>query len=699
MADRTRSGGKKVAPLRPARKQEFVIEGEEEESSEAVEAGPVDVEAIGESGKEKPAARRKAPAKAAPPSKIAKPARSAAAPPPRRGWVKFAAVGIVIVLLIVVVGFLFTNAGAPSAKINTPGTDINSVQAGRSVSFDGSGSSPGPMGGKPIDKYSWDFGDGLKATGSMVSHSFSQKGDYTVRLTVTDSGGQTGSASLKLHVVGTVVTIPMAMLGDTITYDVQGAFDISNPNGVWTYTYTQKIGLINVVVTATVTKAHMTIDHNQNPEMTVTISQSSAEDGFAQTHQCVDSKTTQTLPLTGYADVTLKPQSGLQSNINQAISGNANAKEHAFSDLNSNKTVKTTRSDNYNIGLGASGTAGSFQKTGNDNSTSYPKDRQDFNVDALRANRTFRTGDSGSTTFGGTTLLWTVVGEDNINGIQCLQIRITMDDNMMAKNGLTAFELDTWVSGSISLPLKFTLNTTGLQQGNTVVVQYSSTYTSFVPGTTNIPYGTSGGPYITRMPIDYFATPDTYGPAMGGNSPTLANYPLPEAVNTVTANSQGLKTYLASNQGAFLVNAQFNNTGTPVWDLTFGTTNSSSAYEVIVLKGGSITSQNSVTISKVTRSIKDYNPALTFTGAEQVFKGKSEIASVVYQGDQINTGAFNFGSKADVPVPTSGLPISTNIFSSSTDYYFYVEARDGSFSAGADSETGQVMFFSTHSGN
>jgi hypothetical protein len=449
----------------------------------------------------------------------------------------------------------------------------------------------------------------------------------------------------------------------------------------------------------------MTIDHNQNPEMTVTISQGQAEDGFSQTHQCVDSKTTQRLPLTGYADVTLKPQNGgFPSSINQTISGSANAEEHAFSDLNTNTTVNTTRTDSYAIGLGASGNPGSFQKNGNDASSTYPKNRQEFNVDALKANRTFRTGDSGSTTFGDTTLLWTVVGEDNINGIQCLQIRITMDDNTMAKNGLTVFELDTWVSGSISIPLKFTLHTEGTQKGNTTVVDYSSTFKSFTAGTGSIPYGscpanTPDGHFYARMPNVDNGTPDKYGPAMGGNSPTLAGYLLPEAVNTATANSQGLKTFLASRPTAFLVNAQFNNTGTAAWDLTFGTTNASSAYEVIVLKGGSITSQNSVTIDQVSQSIKDYNPALTFTGAEQVFQAKPEINNKVYSGGQINTAVYNFGSKADVPMATSGIPISTNIFSSATEYYFYVEAFDGSFSAGADSETGQVLFFSNHRGS
>ena len=40
-----------------------------------------------------------------------------------------------------------------------------------------------------IVSYSWDFGDGNTATGVIVDHAYSEDGNYTVTLTVTDDDG------------------------------------------------------------------------------------------------------------------------------------------------------------------------------------------------------------------------------------------------------------------------------------------------------------------------------------------------------------------------------------------------------------------------------------------------------------------------------------------------------------------------------
>jgi PKD repeat protein len=60
------------------------------------------------------------------------------------------------------------------------------------VTFDGSNSSD-PDG--EVVGYRWDFGDGNSGSGQIVEHTFLNQGQYTIRLTVTDNDGETGSTT------------------------------------------------------------------------------------------------------------------------------------------------------------------------------------------------------------------------------------------------------------------------------------------------------------------------------------------------------------------------------------------------------------------------------------------------------------------------------------------------------------------------
>ncbi len=63
----------------------------------------------------------------------------------------------------------------------------SSPQKGETVVFDASSSSD-PDG--YIESYFWDFGDGEKGDGEMVSHVYSSAGEYVVKLTVKDNEGK-----------------------------------------------------------------------------------------------------------------------------------------------------------------------------------------------------------------------------------------------------------------------------------------------------------------------------------------------------------------------------------------------------------------------------------------------------------------------------------------------------------------------------
>ena len=85
-----------------------------------------------------------------------------------------------------------------------------------------------------VSGYTWNFGDGLSASGSVVSHSYPTPGNYTARLTVTDNNGATGSAVTPIVVTSQVNLPPQALISIspdrgviplTITFDAAGSRD------------------------------------------------------------------------------------------------------------------------------------------------------------------------------------------------------------------------------------------------------------------------------------------------------------------------------------------------------------------------------------------------------------------------------------------------------------------------------------------
>jgi PKD repeat protein len=88
--------------------------------------------------------------------------------------------------------------GAPNAVFTFGVTNALT----HTLTFDGSGSTAlGTATIDPATGYAWAFGDGLSGTGAIVSHPYAFAGTYTVRLTVTDSLGRTGSSTQ-------IVTVP-----------------------------------------------------------------------------------------------------------------------------------------------------------------------------------------------------------------------------------------------------------------------------------------------------------------------------------------------------------------------------------------------------------------------------------------------------------------------------------------------------------
>jgi len=87
-----------------------------------------------------------------------------------------------------------------AAPVNPPTAVINynptQAAIGQTVTFDGSES----RGASSIVSYAWDFGDGSTANAVRVDHAYQKAGDFNVKLTVTDSEGLSGSATVVVQI-------------------------------------------------------------------------------------------------------------------------------------------------------------------------------------------------------------------------------------------------------------------------------------------------------------------------------------------------------------------------------------------------------------------------------------------------------------------------------------------------------------------
>ena len=106
-----------------------------------------------------------------------------------------------------------TTSTAPTAVLSSS-TSVG--KAPLAVSFDGGSST---TSNPPIVSYTWEFGDGSKATGKTTSYSFKTVGTYHTKLTVKDSKGLTSSVTTPIIVTSTSQTNqkPKALIATNTT--------------------------------------------------------------------------------------------------------------------------------------------------------------------------------------------------------------------------------------------------------------------------------------------------------------------------------------------------------------------------------------------------------------------------------------------------------------------------------------------------
>jgi PKD repeat protein len=121
--------------------------------------------------------------------------------------------------------------------VSTPNADFTSHVTKLAVTFDGSTSSDV---GATITGYAWDFGDGATDTQATTSHTYANGGTYVVKLTITDSSGNTDTE--QANVVAVDNAAPTAVITSStnklkLTYDGTGSGDTDGTIAGYAWTF------------------------------------------------------------------------------------------------------------------------------------------------------------------------------------------------------------------------------------------------------------------------------------------------------------------------------------------------------------------------------------------------------------------------------------------------------------------------------
>jgi PKD repeat protein len=122
-------------------------------------------------------------------------------------------------------GTVTTSVTIAAAPNQPPTSSFTFTAANRAVTFNGGASSDSDGS---IASYAWDFGDSTTASSATPSHTYSVDGTYTVKLTVTDDKGATGSSSQAVTVAANqapVASYTTTLANLSATFDASGSTD------------------------------------------------------------------------------------------------------------------------------------------------------------------------------------------------------------------------------------------------------------------------------------------------------------------------------------------------------------------------------------------------------------------------------------------------------------------------------------------
>ena len=128
-----------------------------------------------------------------------------------------------------------THSVTASAPNQAPTAAFTSSCSGLGCSFTDQSNDPDGT----VASWSWTFGDGATSTSQNPSHSYSAGGTYSVRLTVTDNDGATGTVTHSVT-ISAPNQAPTVNAGANVTmgpglFTLQASFSDPDGGGPWNY--------------------------------------------------------------------------------------------------------------------------------------------------------------------------------------------------------------------------------------------------------------------------------------------------------------------------------------------------------------------------------------------------------------------------------------------------------------------------------
>ncbi|UCF07279.1 MAG: PKD domain-containing protein [Thermoplasmata archaeon] len=638
------------------------------------------------------------------------------APPkeePKKRTVGAAVIVLIIILAAVVssvaVYFVFLQNQDPKAALTL---SPPSAMAGQQVVIDASNSTDD----KGIVEYRWDFGDQsdiYKEDASShqdgrfngkTTHFYEEEGTYTVELQVRDEEGRTDTVSKGITVSELTVTIPAEKVGDEITYDVEGYVDLENSEGL----YSAETGQGTVIIK----RIHMDYTGFMETSSRSIVTQ---EDGFGDSHETLEKYNNLELDLSGdiYARIELKG-GGTIDNQKISMSGDLTVTDSTYLDLDTNKSIFSDVVSDLMVTAGAD-----LGVNSHDELRSYSNLREEpavFRVEDLSADRTFSVGDQQTKIMGDVAYTWRVLSAGNVKGYPALEINVSVDDTTMTENNIEVLYISLWIANGIPFPVKTHIFVEIEDEGTTLIVLYDNVIreNSFERGTTDIPYGTCDadtpdGHFRFRDDSRYeFVnwSADDYIPDIGNGSSSFEVTPQ-EAIDHAYIESGDFADYLQTHSGAYVTNGYYNESGdsnNPKWNLTFGRPGDDTGHYIVVEESGGVLSvieDDSVSLSELSFETEDFDPVLSFSGSEAVFRNDQDVNGAAFDGfeEVAFYDGWTYGTQADMIYPSISLTISLNIERTGYAYYLQFQNDEGSFMAGVDAISGQLMYVWDHKGD